>query len=95
MIHCRVLASYRRCAVLGVLLLLTASAQAELWRFALIGDIPYSESERAELPKMLTAIADSHVDFIAHIGDIKHGADRCDDAVFEDRRQLLDRKSVV
>lgn len=86
----RLLARLRRCTALGALLLLAASAHAELWRFGLIGDVPYSDSERAELPKMLDAIADTHVDFIAHIGDIKHGADRCDDAVFEDRRQLFD-----
>jgi len=65
-------------------------ARAEIWRFGLIGDVPYSTAERAELPKMLEAIADTHVDFIAHIGDFKHGSDRCDDAVFIDRQQLFD-----
>lgn len=90
----RVLAGCRRGTVLGALLLLAASAHAELWRFALIGDVPYSDSERAELPKMLAAIADSNVDLIAHIGDIKHGADRCDDAVFEDRRQVFEASRV-
>jgi len=69
-------------------------AGAETWRFALIGDTPYSDHERAELPKMLDAIADSHVDFVAHIGDIKHGGARCDDAVFEDRRQLFDSSRI-
>lgn len=73
-------------------LLLAASglAQAELYRFSLIGDVPYSELERRELPRMLDAIVDSQVDFIAHVGDIKHGSGRCDDEVFEDRRQLFD-----
>jgi hypothetical protein len=60
-------------------------AQAETWRFALIGDTPYSDYERAELPKMLSAIAERHVEFIAHIGDFKSGSSRCDDALFEDR----------
>lgn len=64
-------------------------AAAETWRFGLIGDVPYSDRERAELPKMLDAIADTNVDFVAHIGDIKHGADRCDDALFADRYQLF------
>ncbi|MBK7462684.1 MAG: metallophosphoesterase [Betaproteobacteria bacterium] len=63
---------------------------AETWRFALIGDTPYSDYERAELPKMLDAIADRHVDLIAHIGDFKHGGDRCDDAMFEDRLRLFE-----
>ncbi len=64
-------------------------AAAETWRFALIGDTPYSEHERAELPKMLEAIADHGVELVAHIGDFKNGSSRCDDAVFEDRRQLF------
>ncbi len=75
-------------------LFLALPANAELWRFGLIGDVPYSDSERAELPKMLAAIAETHVDFIAHVGDIKHGGDRCDDAVFEDRRALFDASRV-
>lgn len=66
-----------------------APALAETWRFALIGDTPYSDHERAELPKMMAAIADHSVAFIAHIGDFKKGSDRCDDALFEDRQRLF------
>lgn len=69
-------------------------ANAETWRFALIGDTPYSERERAELPKMLSAIADSQVDFIAHIGDFKSGSSRCDDALFEDRFKLFNASRI-
>jgi hypothetical protein len=69
-------------------------ATADIWRVALIGDTPYSSHERAELPKMLAAIAADNVDLIAHIGDIKHGRDRCDDALFEDRRELFDASPV-
>jgi hypothetical protein len=64
-------------------------AQADVWRFAVIGDTPYSTYERAELPKMLEAIADSQVEFVAHIGDIKSGKDRCDDSLFEDRHRVF------
>lgn len=67
----------------------TISAEAESWRFALIGDTPYSSHERSELPKMLSAIADSQVDVIAHIGDIKSGSSRCDDEVYADRFALF------
>lgn len=67
-----------------------ATAQAETWRFALIGDAPYSAYERRELPRMIEAIADEHVEFIVHAGDFKHGQDACSDALFEDRRQLFD-----
>ena len=66
------------------------SATADTWRVALIGDTPYSSHERAELPKMMAVIAAENVDLIAHIGDIKHGRDPCDDALFADRRQLFD-----
>ncbi len=79
----------KRC--LAALLLGSAAlAGAETWRFAMIGDTPYSDSERRELPRMLDAIAESHVDFVVHIGDIKNGQSRCDDAVFKDRLQLFD-----
>ncbi len=89
--------SLTSCLRIGLAALLAAwltTAGAETWRFALIGDVPYSDYERAELPGMLAAIADRHVDFVAHIGDIKHGGDRCDDAVFEDRLQLFDTSRV-
>lgn len=69
-------------------------AHADVWRFAVIGDTPYSDYERTELPKMLEAIADSQVEFVAHIGDIKSGSQRCDDGLFEDRRQLFDASRV-
>jgi len=69
-------------------------ANAETWRFALIGDTPYSNHERAELPKMLEAIADSQVEFVVHIGDIKSGGDRCDDSLFEDRHRLFNASHV-
>lgn len=69
-------------------------AAAETWHFGLIGDTPYSDRERAELPLMLSVIADSQVEFIAHIGDFKHGATRCDDSLFEDRHRLFNNSRV-
>jgi hypothetical protein len=73
---------------------LTAFTNAETWRFALIGDTPYSDYERTELPRMLDDIANSRVDFVAHIGDFKHGKDRCDDGLFQDRWQLFNSSHV-
>ena len=73
----------------GVCLCLAALAQGETWQFAVIGDVPYSARERHELPRMLEAIADTHVALIAHIGDIKGGQARCDDEIFADRQQLF------
>lgn len=72
-----------------VLCAISTFAHAEIWRFGLIGDVPYSDYERLELPKMINAIAEQNVSFIAHIGDFKHGKDRCDDSLFEDRYQVF------
>lgn len=83
------------CAFIGAFTALaTFPAQAETWRFALIGDTPYSDYERRELPRMIEAIAAEHVDFIAHVGDIKHSNAPCSDALFEDRRRLFDASPV-
>ena len=76
------------------LLIFTQSALAETWHFGLIGDVPYSEYERAELPHMIEAINASQVSFIAHIGDIKSGKDRCDDALYRARLADFDRSAA-
>jgi hypothetical protein len=80
--------------LLALLLLLASQARGETFHFGLIGDVPYSAYERHELPKMLEAIADSQVDLIAHIGDIKNGKERCDDSLFADRHQLFNASRV-
>jgi len=72
-----------------VLALAAATATAETWRFALIGDTPYSDYERRQLPGMLAEIAGEHVDLVIHVGDIKHSRDPCSDAVFADRLQMF------
>lgn len=93
------MAFWRRIAVDGIFaakIALTAAAlgslpaSAETWRFALIGDTPYSSYERSELPKMLMEIAASEVVATIHVGDIKSGQSRCDDALFADRKALFD-----
>lgn len=70
------------------------NAHADVWRFALIGDTPYSSYERAELPLMLDHIAASGNALVIHVGDIKHGKDRCDDALFDDRLALFDNAAL-
>ncbi len=73
----------------AVMLVCSLLASAETWRFAVIGDTPYSDDERVELPKMLDDIASHGVDFVVHVGDFKNGQSRCDDSVFADRQQLF------
>ncbi len=77
-----------------LLLIFTHWAHAETWHFGLIGDLPYNERQRAELPLMLQEINDSRVSFIAHIGDIKNGRDRCDDPLYQDRLTVFMRSAA-
>ena len=75
-------------------LLLASPVQAETWRFAVIGDTPYSSYEERELPRMLDDIAAQHPQFIVHAGDFKNSKDLCSDALFAERRALLDASRV-
>lgn len=79
-------------ALLGWLLL--GSAHAETWRFVAIGDTPYSNYERRELPRMLEQIAAESPELIVHAGDIKYGSARCSEELFLDRKELFDASSV-
>lgn len=83
----------RRLAALALTLAAAASHAAD-WHFAIIGDTPYTEAERALLPRMLSQIAERQPAFILHAGDIKSGGQRCDDAMYYDRRTLFDAVAV-
>ncbi|MBL0167400.1 MAG: metallophosphoesterase [Propionivibrio sp.] len=74
-------------AALG--LLMAFGVHAETWRFALIGDIPYSDYERRELPAMIDNISAEHLDLIIHVGDFKRSNERCSDETFLDRQALF------
>ena len=69
-------------------------AQAETWHFAVVGDTPYSERERRELPGMLEDIADTQPAFVVHVGDFKASNARCSDEIFRDRHALFDASKV-
>jgi hypothetical protein len=75
-------------------MLALGAAHADTWRFALIGDTPYSDHERQEFPGMLQAINAEHVDLVVHAGDFKHSRDACSDALFSDRKQLFDASAA-
>ncbi|MEY2633121.1 MAG: hypothetical protein RIR00_1775 [Pseudomonadota bacterium] len=76
----------------SALLALPGLATAESWQFAVIGDTPYSDYERQQLPLLLAALEQEPLQFVAHVGDIKKGSSRCDDAVFADIQQLFNRQ---
>ncbi|HEY6898121.1 MAG TPA: hypothetical protein VI279_12745 [Rhodocyclaceae bacterium] len=68
-----------------LLVLATTSATARtVLQFAVFGDTPYSDFERTQLPLMLDDIAQHESAFAIHVGDIKSGHSRCDDAVYLD-----------
>jgi hypothetical protein len=51
--------------------------------FAVIGDIPYGETEIAGFPKVIAQInADRQVSWVTHLGDIKNGSSVCSDDYF-------------
>ena len=79
-------------AALG--LLVAFGVQAETWRFALIGDVPYSDYERRELPSMIDSIGAEHLDLIVHAGDFKLSNARCSDEIFLDRHALFNASRI-
>lgn len=70
-------------------LALARPALAEDYSFALFGDTPYSDEERARLPTMLEAMAKDGIAFAVHDGDFKSGLSPCSDELFQDRLQVF------
>jgi hypothetical protein len=68
-------------AVVGLTAALVGAAPAEGrddHTFAVIGDIPYGDTQIANFPKVIAQInADSSVDWVDHLGDIKSGSSLC------------------
>jgi hypothetical protein len=53
--------------------------------FALLGDTPYGDVQRAAFPALVDAVnTDRGVRFVLHAGDVKNGSSTCDDARFAD-----------
>jgi hypothetical protein len=58
--------------------------------FALIGDTPYGDFQRAQFPALVNDVnADRGVRFVLHAGDVKNGSSTCDDARFADLAELF------
>lgn len=60
--------------------------QPQAFTFAAIGDQQYGAEGEAKWPALAASINNATgLQFVAHMGDIKNGATRCDDSVFESR----------
>jgi hypothetical protein len=59
---------------------------ADAHTLAVIGDIPYGDAQVAAFPAEIGEInADRDIGRVIHLGDIKNGSSRCDDAYFSAR----------
>ncbi len=52
------------------------------YSFAVIGDVPYGASQIAKFPSWIDEINAAEPEFTVHVGDIKNGSSRCDDAYY-------------
>ena len=60
--------------------------------FAVIGDVPYGADQAAKFPAWIDQVnADPQVGLVFHVGDIKNGSTRCDDAYYRMIRTQFDR----
>ena len=51
---------------------------------AVIGDTPYGSAQVGRFPELVADVnGDPKVDLVLHVGDIKNGSTRCDDAYFD------------
>ncbi|MDD5298239.1 MAG: metallophosphoesterase family protein [Rhodocyclaceae bacterium] len=78
-----------RFTLTALLLVPAPPAPAEDFSFALFGDTPYNDTERARLPPMLEAMAKDGIAFAVHDGDIKNGYSVCSDDLYLDRLQAF------
>ena len=70
----------------------SAPASKPAFTFAVIGDTPYGASAVAQFPQNISALnADSSLDFVVHVGDIKNGSTVCSDAYFAQIRADFDQ----
>jgi hypothetical protein len=65
----------------------TTPAQADQnkpghYSFAVIGDVPYGDGQIAAFPSWIGQINATDPEFTIHVGDIKNGSSRCDDAYY-------------
>ncbi|MFY7854630.1 MAG: metallophosphoesterase [Rubrivivax sp.] len=59
---------------------------------AVVGDMPYNAAEERQFDTLIDQVnADAQVSVVIHLGDIKSGAERCDDALLRSRLAQIRR----
>jgi hypothetical protein len=81
-------------ALAGATVAPAAPAWAQNLRFAALGDLPYTEAERRQMPAWFGQIAAAQPAFAIHVGDFKFSRTPCTDEVFADRFALFDASPV-
>jgi len=84
----------RRALLALVLAVVTAAAIArepQRFAFGAFGDMPYLPGEDAMTADLIDEMNARDLAFVAHVGDIKSGESKCDDAIYADRRTLFGR----
>jgi hypothetical protein len=59
--------------------------------FGVLGDTPYFAFEEVRLETLIAQMNREPLAFVLHVGDIKSGQDRCDDALYRRRKATFDR----
>lgn len=61
------------------------------YSFAVIGDVPYGTAQIAAFPGWVSEINAADPEFTVHVGDIKNGSSRCDDAYYREIKADFDQ----
>lgn len=70
----------------------SAGSADSAYTFGVIGDIPYGAAQLAEFPNMVSELNEQdELRFIAHVGDIKAGSEKCTDERLSLVKEELDR----
>ena len=75
----------RRTVIAALVGAACAAYGAEPFSFGVFGDTPYNGFERQHLPALITEMDAAPLRFVVHVGDLKSGSERCDDALYDER----------
>lgn len=63
-------------------------------KFAAFGDTPYYDNEFPKIINIFNQVANNHMPFIVHVGDIFSSGTNCNQALYETRRALFNQSPV-